>query len=133
MGLFAHDCSHPSIDKWSSECPTSLMTYFNISPHYLIIQNTLNAVGYMLLHIATFEFICAQSPHSMKGLLIGIHFAIKGIFQLLGALVVYAPFIGLCQSQHKFPICGFTYYVINIVILLIGIIAFNCCGKEVPV
>ena len=96
MGFLGHDCFHVSVDDWPSECPISLFTYFNISPHYLIIQSTLNAIGCMFFHIAIYKFICAQSPHSMKGFLIGTHFAIKGIFHLLGTLVVYTPITVLC-------------------------------------
>ena len=79
----------------------------------------------MLYHIALFEFICAQSPHSMKGLLIGVYFAIKGIFQLLGLVVLYISTVCVsCVSDQKFPTCGFIYYLINTVILLIGMVAF---------
>ena len=42
--------------------------------------------------IATvFKFISAQSPSSMKGFLIGVFFAIRGIFQLFSSLVFF-PF-----------------------------------------
>ena len=84
----------------------------------------------MLLYIAVYEFICAQSPHSMKGFLIRTHFAIKGIFQLLGTLVVYTPLTVVCRSQHKFPVCGFIYYLVNITIALIGIIAFAFVARR---
>ena len=61
----------------------------DISPYFLLIQNILTAVAYILIYGGTFELICAQSPLSMKGFLIGILFAIKGLFQLLGVLVVF--------------------------------------------
>ena len=38
----------------------------------LLIQLTLSALSHMLIYTAVFEFICSQSPHSMKGLLIGV-------------------------------------------------------------
>ena len=62
-------------------------TTLNINYHFLIIQYSLNAVGYILLYIAVYEFICTQSPHAMKGLVIGTFFAIKGVFQLLGVVI----------------------------------------------
>ena len=37
----------------------------------------------MIVTATIFEFISAQNPHSMKDLLIGILFAIKGVFQLI--------------------------------------------------
>ncbi len=55
----------------------------HLSPYILIIQEVLVAVAYVFIYGGVFEFICAQSPHSMKGFLIGIFFAIKGLFQLI--------------------------------------------------
>ena len=63
---------------------TNYSTTLNISSYSLIPQYSLNALGYMLLYVAIYEFICSQSPHAMKGLVIGTFFAIKGVFQLLG-------------------------------------------------
>ena len=99
------------------------------SLYYISIQNIFNAVGYMLFYIASYEFICAQSPHSMKGLLIGTFFAIKGVFQLLGVLVIYAPIVFLSET-HRFGNGGFTYYLINVVIALIGLIAFTITARR---
>ena len=50
---------------------TFVVVTLNISLHVLIIQSFLNAIGHMFLYISTYEFICSQSPHVMKGLLIG--------------------------------------------------------------
>ena len=106
-----------------------LWTTLNISSYYLIIQHFLNAIGYMLLYTATYEFICAQSPHAMKGLVVGTFFAIKGIFQLLSILIVFAPFIAW-NITATFPSCGFVYYLINAIIALIGIVAYTCVAWQ---
>ena len=105
------------------------LTYFNISPHFLLIQFTLNALSYLLLYIASYEFVCAQSPHSMKGLLIGTFFAIKGSFQLFG-VVLYSVIGTECNVKFGLPVCTFTYYFINIVIALIGLIAFVLVARK---
>ena len=102
----------------------------NINSYWLTIQYFLNAVGYMLLYIAVYEFICSQSPHAMKGLVIGTFFAIKGVFQLLGA-VMYLPFaVGWKNIVRNFPSCGFVYYLINAIIALIGIVAYTCVARK---
>ena len=105
------------------------LTYFNISPHFLLIQFTLNALSYLLLYIASFEFVCAQSPHSMKGLLIGTFFAIKGIFQSFG-VVLYSVIGTECNVKFDLPVCTFIYHFINIVIALIGLIAFVLVARK---
>ena len=58
----------------------SSSTILGISSYFLMIQCILNSVGYMLFYISTFEFICAQSPWSVREVLICSFFAIKGIF-----------------------------------------------------
>jgi hypothetical protein len=123
MGVADHDCS-------SEEELCQINTYFAISPHFLLIQFFLNAVGYMLLYIAIYEFICAQSSYSMKGLLIGTHFAIKGIFQLLGILFIYTPVSAGCNYHITFPICGFVYFLANTLGALIGLIAFIFVARK---
>ena len=83
----------------------------------------------MVFHIAVFEFICSQSPQSMKGLLIGTFFAIKGLFQLFGALVYMLPFTAWRLSS-SFPSCGFVFYLINIVVGLLGLVAFTVAARR---
>ena len=64
----------------------------SISMWYVILIHVLNAISDMLFYIAAYEFICAQSPHAMKGLLIGTFFTVKGVFQLIGVLIILVPF-----------------------------------------
>ena len=66
----------------------------------------------------------------MKELLIGTFYAIKGVFQLIGVIAVLTPGAIWCKSGGKFPICGFVYYLINVVIALIGIIAFVLVARR---
>ena len=95
-----------------------------VSSMYLVIPSLSYSCGFLIFHIAIFEFICSQSPHSMKGLLIGTFYAIRGIFQLLGALLFMFPFLGW-RISSSFPSCGFVYYLINIIVALIGIVAYT--------
>ena len=56
--------------------------------------------------------------------MIGVFYAIKGIFQFLGALLFIFPFLGW-RSSSSFPSCGFAYYLINIIVGLTGIVAYT--------
>ena len=101
----------------------------NISWWYLTIPNILNALSSMLFEVAVFEFMCAQSPHAMKGLIIGTYFAIQGTFQFLGATVLYVPFF-FWSLDTSFPSCGFVYYLINILVALSGLVAYTCVARR---
>ena len=92
----------------------------------LLIQLTLSALSHMLIYTAVFEFICSQSPHSMKGLLIGMLYTVRGLYQLVAAVLVL-PFAA-------FPIqtisCGFWYYLMNIVIGVVALLVYVCVAKR---
>ena len=89
----------------------------------IIIPRFFSALSNMFFYIALYEFICAQSPHSMKGFLIGLSFAIKGLSQTIAALLFF-PFSHVTSS---FPSCGMYYYITNISVgglaLLIYVVA----------
>ena len=98
----------------------------HMSPSLLIIQQVLIAVAYVFIYGGVFELICAQSPHSMKGFLIGILYAIKGLFQLIGVPVILLPF-SFWQSS---PRAGLVYFVVNIVISVFGVVVFTVAAKR---
>ena len=95
----------------------------------LLIPIFANISGSMIFYIAIYEFLYSQSPHSMKGLLIGTFFAIRGAFQLLGALVFIFPFLAW-KSMSSFPSCGFIYYLVNMVVAFLGMITFIWIAKR---
>ncbi len=87
----------------------------------LIIPRTLLSVSNLFLYIALYEFICSQSPHSMKGMLIGLSFALKGAFELMGIVIVMV-FVNF--SPQSFPSCGMAYYILNVLWGVISLVIF---------
>ena len=83
------------------ELNSSEMQLLN-SMWYLVIPYLFNVLGYMLALIGSLEFICAQSPHAMKGLVIGIFYAIRGVFEFLGSTVSLIPFLSW-HFETSFP------------------------------
>ena len=80
------------------------------------------------LHVA-FEFISAQSPYNMQGLLIGLFFSIQGIFYLLSAILQYVfstrkVYTYLFIEETSFS-CGFWYYCIAVTLSLFGLVLFT--------
>ena len=103
-----------------------------LSPLLLIVPLVLTSLSHMLIYTAVFEFICSQSPHSMKGLLIGLLYAIKGLYQVLATLLVVAFAMG--YTSHPSHVgqmsCGFYYYLVNIVIGLIAVLTYMWVTKK---
>ena len=89
----------------------------NLSPSLLVIPTILIGLGPPLVYITVLEFISAQSPHTMKGLLFGVFYAVKGLFELLGTALLYPFILGYRSNQESdmkvFPIsCGTGYYLV---------------------
>ncbi len=78
----------------------------------------------MLLYTALYEFICAQSPSSMKGLLIGLSFSVKGIFQALGAAFAIPLYL------HQFQGFDLLYYGINIALAFVTLAIFSYFARR---
>ena len=96
------------------------------SSAYLVFPLTLLALSDTLIDISVFEFICSQSPHSMKGLLIGVLYAIRGLYQLVAALFTL-PFT-FADTSHLS--CGFYFYLVNIVIGLVAVLVYVWVAKR---
>ena len=94
----------------------------------LVIPYFLTSCYNLVIYISLYQFICSQSPHSMKGLLIGMSFAIKGVFELLGCIVViiFAKFIG----PQSLPSCGMEYYLMNICVGVVSILLYIFAVKK---
>ena len=82
----------------------------------LLVPNILAGIAIPIINISIFEFLSAQSPHTMKGLLFGVFYAFRGFFILLGCLAVF-PFTAHVfeKASHHYPLleCGFFYYTFN--------------------
>ena len=106
--------------------PPLMPVVLNIHKGAIIAPTIMLNVGYLLIQATSFEFISAQSPHSMKGLLVGVFFAIKGLFQFISAAAV-VPFAipGIWNSINPVTNCAFGYYLLNIVVALTGLVIFT--------
>ena len=102
----------------------------------LFLPNLLLGIGPLIVITTTFEFISAQSPQSMKGLTIGVFFAIRGLFQFLNSIIII-PFSlkhpwasGEMLENPPVTNCGFVYLLFTCVVGLIGLILFSVAAKK---
>ena len=95
--------------------------------YFFTSQHVLSAIANMLLDIAVLEFICSQSPYSMKGLLLGIFFSTKSLFQGI-VLTSILPF-GKLWNIHSVS-CGSGFYIMNIIIGLLELVLYTCASKR---
>jgi len=74
-----------------------------------IVIQVISFFGQFQLRVAMFEFICSQSPHSMKGMFIGLSFALSGLFGLVSPL---SALLDVLSWHAGIPLpCGTVYYI----------------------
>ena len=99
----------------------------------LLPPNILLGIGSPVVMITILEFISAQSPQSMKGLLIGAFFAIKGIFQLISTVVLFLFSTNtIWVSRHVTAVtnCGFGYLLFTCAAALVSLILFSVVARR---
>ncbi len=93
---------------------------------YLIVPETIAGVGWPIVNAAIFEFISAQSPHTMKGVLFGVFYFFCGFYNLLSILTVF-PFtshlVDTWTKHSRYLECGFLYYIFNSLVGVAFIVA----------
>ena len=118
--------------------PTGSFVYNFLNMHWsvLIPPSVLLGIGPLLVIATTLEFISAQSPQSMKGLLVGVFFAIRGLFQFLNSIIVIPLSLKQPWASKEMierpPVtnCGFVYLLLTSVTGLIGLTLFSLAAKR---
>ena len=102
----------------------------NMHWYVLIPPSIFLGIGPLIIIATTIEFISAQSPHSMKSLLIGVFFAIQGFSELIGYLIT-VPFFTMPYWKDKSGIsCGSVYLLIISIVGLVGLISFSVAAMR---
>ena len=133
LGIESASYLHEGGLNQTSKC--HLQTYSNhpeidIDVHWMIMPNTLNGLSMFLFILSGIEFICAQAPYNMKGLLLGIACSLFGLGALIHGLLSEA-FTGKHVMWNRAPLtCGIWYFVAEGVIVLIGFIVMVVIIKK---
>ena len=108
---------------------TKEFTPLNMNWFVLIPPSLLLGIGSPIVTATTIEFISAQSPHSMRSLLVGIYFTIRGFFYLLGYITALPFSITTTWINEAKISCGSVYLLFTSVIGLVGLILFSVAAK----
>ena len=96
-----------------------------LSSGWVWIPLILNGMGVCILEMSFLEFLIAQTPAKMKGLIIGLWYVVRGMGTSLGLLL---PFI-FKHLPHVLPSCGFYYFLTNLVLLIFVFVVFLIAAK----
>ena len=81
-----------------------------------------------ILVVSLFEFICAQTPYNMKGLIIGLSFSVISLVQaLMGVSLI--PWVLAWPQSPTYPTCAFWFYLFVILVTVVGLVIFCIVAK----
>ena len=114
------------------------LSYSSLDMHWavLFIPSLFLQTGPLLVIATVLEFISAQSPQSMKGLLVGVFFAIRGLFQFLNSIIIIPLSLkhpwasGEMLENPPVTNYGFVYLLFTCVAGLIGLILFLAAARR---
>ena len=95
--------------------PVNNMFLWQIGPQIL------NGLAQLLVNMTTLEFICAQSPRTLHGLLIGLWYAMFSIKYLILSLLDI-----IFQRSHYF----FIYQSLRTLAVMFSVILFTCVARQ---
>ena len=99
--------------------------------YVLLFPSCLNMMSYSIVLVTSLEFISAQSPQAMKGLLFGIFFAIKGCYIFVAAVLLVPFSLPFWEKfAHPSVSCGFGYMFATLLISLAGLFLFACVSRQ---
>ena len=93
----------------------------------LISENILLSICHTFLYVASWEFICCQSPQYMKGLLFGIFYALQAFYNFLAALT---KLIILSTWELESLSCQSSYFLFNFICGVITLILFTIVTRR---
>ena len=110
--------------------PSSL----SLDYRWMVIKILLSHFAHYVLLTSATEFVCAQTPYSMKGFVFGFAYGSVGFFAVVG-YVLMLPVQILTEKKLSYRYgCLFWYLVISLGILVVSLailfVAFKCYRKR---
>ena len=98
--------------------------HVDISIYWIIIPGALDGFSLFIFLLSGIEFICAQAPFNMKGIIFGLAYTLYGLGSLIQS-VLSIPFLTKkLPAWKRAPLtCGLWFFIIHIVIVTTSFIA----------
>ena len=100
-----------------------------ISRHWMVISKVINAGVVLFLQIPSLEFIVAQSPSRMRGLMVGLWYAFSGFLQLVNKNSFFV-FLFIQPIRDAIPSCMSYYYITKLLLVLAVFLFFIILARK---
>ena len=90
-----------------------------------VVSQVLFGISYALILATSLEFTIAQSPHEMRGLLVGLWYAARGVGFIF---TINSKHLFMCEKEMTCQ--NVYYYIVNSILVLIILIVFIILAKR---
>ena len=115
LAQFDNNGTCSALSEIQDFCPRNNLPFL-----LMIIPNILQGFAFILVFMTTFEFICAQAPLRLKGLLIGIWYA---------SLAVYYLPVRVSELFVTDVVTWEVFYEVKAFLIFLSLILFMCVSK----
>ena len=98
----------------------------SIPLYWLLISASVSGVGQLLVLCSSLEFVMAQSPNRMRGVMMGL----GAMLFWFGSTVHYGLQQVLEHFSNATPSCGFYYYLVLSILLILSLVLFTIAAKR---
>lgn len=102
----------------------------NLSHKWYGLPSALSGLALMVFYISSYQFVLAQTPYSMKGLMVGLFYMLRGFFSIIRIIITQSFSLSFAQHPITAPSCGFWYYLLNCLIVAAGFVVFCAVGRR---
>ena len=115
----------------ASQCTFDDVTATGTIPiplYWLLIIESVNGVGVAMTVCSLFEFVMAQTPNRMRGVMMGLVITVIG-FGVLGT-VIHSQIFKISQLRTATPSCVFYYYLVLSLLMLLILVVYVVLAKH---
>ena len=105
---------------------SELVNTLPIPLYWLILSDIVHGIGAAIALATLIEFILAQSPNSMRGVMMGVSFMLL----CFATAVNYGLQLLLGHFSNAIPSCGFYYYLVLSILIMLSLVLFTVAAKR---
>ena len=121
IGHLHSNNTHCMFDTYSGSANT-----LPVPLYWLLLSDIVFGIGAAIVLVTTIEFVLAQSPNSMRGVMMGVFVMLF----LSASIVNYGLELLLRHFSNATPSCGFYYYLVLSILIMLSLVLFTIAAKR---
>ena len=121
IGHLHSNNTHCMFDTYSESANT-----LPIPLYWLLLSDIVYGIGAVIVIVSLTELVLAQSPNSMRGVMMGVF----AILIFIATSVNYGLQLLLEHFSNATPSCGFYYYLVLSILIMLSLVLFTIAAKQ---